>query len=230
MVSGRSALTRVICHLPTHLLLALEPQKFALAPWPLRLDHGRRPSPNPANAGRRAGEICPWSLAAAPRSRLSYIPQPTYCWPLRRRSLPLVPGRRASTRVFVHLPADPLASSGPAQKPKEEAAYRFEYRGPRPDCRPELWSRTDAHRPAPCGPRKRPQPLTVVRQPPKDGPRPEWPPRDTMEAAQMKIGFRLALGQTRWHARPSITGGWHGTWQHVPWMSSIPMDLQQCAP
>ena len=30
----------------------------------------------------------------------------------------------------------------------------------------------------------------------------EWPPRDTMEAAQMKTGFHVALGQARWHAPP----------------------------
>ena len=35
---------------------------------------------------------------------------------------------------------------------------------------------------------------------------PEWPPWDTMEAAQMKMGFRLALGEEGWHQnrRPSI--------------------------
>ena len=31
---------------------------------------------------------------------------------------------------------------------------------------------------------------------------PEWPPWDTMEAAQMKMGFRLALGEAGWHAPP----------------------------
>ena len=199
MVSGRSSSTRGIPHPPTHLPVAREPQKLALGSWPQSLDLGRRPSPNPPTAGRQAAEVCPWSLAAAPRPQSSsiphpthcrppscrscrlslaaaprpgssYIPQPTYCQPLRRSSLPLVPGRRASTRVFVHLPNHALASSGPAQERKEETAYHLEYRGPGPDCPPELWSPTSAHRPAPCGPRKRPQPLTVVRQPPTNGP------------------------------------------------------------
>ena len=40
LVSGRSASTRGIPHPPTHLLLALEPQKLALGPWPQRRDHG----------------------------------------------------------------------------------------------------------------------------------------------------------------------------------------------
>ena len=34
----------------------------------------------------------------------------------------------------------------------------------------------------------------------------EWPSRDTIEAAQMKLGFRLPLGQTGWHARPKEEG------------------------
>ena len=47
MVPGRPALTRVVVHPPTHPLQAAEPQQFALGPWPLRLNQGRRPSPNP---------------------------------------------------------------------------------------------------------------------------------------------------------------------------------------
>ena len=35
---------------------------------------------------------------------------------------------------------------------------------------------------------------------------PEWPPWDTMEAAQMKMGFRLALGEAG-VACPTRTGG-----------------------
>ena len=60
---------------------------------------------------------------------------------------------------------------------------------------------------------------------------PEWPPRDTMEAAQMKIGFRLAPGQREWHAPPEQEAMYYKKLprQHVPWMLSIPMDLQHCA-
>ena len=47
MVLGRRASTRVVVHPPTHPVQAAEPQELALGPWPLRLNQGRRPSPNP---------------------------------------------------------------------------------------------------------------------------------------------------------------------------------------
>ena len=40
LVSGRIASTRGIPHPLAHLLLALEPHKLALGPWPQRRDHG----------------------------------------------------------------------------------------------------------------------------------------------------------------------------------------------
>ena len=104
MVSGCSASTRGIPHPPTHLLLGLKPQKLALGPWPQRLDRGCHPSPNPPTAGRRAAEVSPWYLAAAPRPRSSSIPHPTHFKPSSRSILPAVVGRRASTRVLIHPP------------------------------------------------------------------------------------------------------------------------------
>ena len=125
MVSGRSAWTSGIPRPPTHLLLALEPQKLALSAWPQRLNHGCYPSPNPPTAGRRAARVCPWSLAAAPRPRSSSIPHPTHCRPPSRRSSPLVAGRRASTSVVVHPPPNPLQLCRPKfQPPQREGAGR----------------------------------------------------------------------------------------------------------
>ena len=140
LVLGRRASTSVVVHTPPQPMQAAEPQEFALGPWPPRLDLGHRPS------------LTPPQLLLAPEAQKSA---------LGPRPLRLDQGLRSYHAV---------ASSGPAQEPKEEAAYHFEYRGPRPDCPPELWSPTSAHRTAPCGPHKRPQPLTVLRQPPTNGP------------------------------------------------------------
>ena len=76
-VPGHSAPTRVVVPLHTHPLRAAEPQEFALGPRPQCPDHGRRSSPYPPTAGRRAAVVCPWSLAIAPRPGSSFHPQPT---------------------------------------------------------------------------------------------------------------------------------------------------------
>ena len=197
MVSGRSASNRVIFRHPTHLLLAVEPHEFALGPRRPRLDQGCRTSPNPPTAGRRAAEVCLWFLAAVPQQGVSCIPQPTHCRPPSRMSSPLVPGRSAWTQVVAHLPPHPLASSGPAQEPKDEAAYHFKCRDRGPDSPPELWSPTSAHGLAPCGPRKKPQPLTVVRPLAADGRASSMAPEGHHEGSSGENGFSSSPGPGR---------------------------------
>ena len=138
-VSGHSALNRVVVPLCTHPLRAAEPQKFAHGPRPQRSGQGRRLPPNSPTAGRRAAEVCPSrpqcpdhgrcsspypptagrraagvrprSPATEPRRGSSSTPQLTYCGPPSRRSLPLVPGLSAPTRVVVPLRTHPLRAA-----------------------------------------------------------------------------------------------------------------------
>ena len=103
-VPGPSAPTKVVVRLPTHPLRAAEPKDLALGPWPHRPDRGPRSSPNPRTAGRRAARFRPWSPATSPRTGSSFTSQPIRWWPPSRRSLPFVPGRRASTRTICPMP------------------------------------------------------------------------------------------------------------------------------
>ena len=139
-------------------LLATEPQELALGPRPQRPDEGFCSSPNPPTAGRRAAGGGPWSPATPPLPGSLFISQPTHCGPPSRSSWALVPGRLEQCRRSSLNPPTCIKWARSAQEPKEQADYHFEYRGPGPDCPPELWSPTSAHRPGPCGARKKPQP------------------------------------------------------------------------
>ena len=52
---------------------------------------------------------------------------------------------------------------------------------------------------------------------------PELPPRDTMEAAHMKMGFRLALGEARWHAPPEREAAYYR--KLAMHMATCPLDV-----
>ena len=54
---------------------------------------------------------------------------------------------------------------------------------------------------------------------------PEWPPRDTMEAAQMKMGFRPALGEAGWHAPPEREAIYYR--KLAMHMATCPLDVVQ---
>ena len=107
--------TRVVIYPPTHLLRAAEPQEFALGPRPQRPDQGGRSSPYPPTAGRRAAGVRPRSPATAPRLGSSFLSVPTHCGPPSRRSLPLVSGHSAPTRVVVPLRTHPLRAAEPQE-------------------------------------------------------------------------------------------------------------------
>ena len=100
---------------PTHLLRAAEPQEFALGPRPQCPNHGRCSSPYPPTAGRRAAGVRPRSPATEPRLGSLSTPQLTYCGPPSRKSLPLVPGHSALTRVVVPLRTHPLRAAEPQE-------------------------------------------------------------------------------------------------------------------
>ena len=110
-VPGHNALTRVVAHLPTHLLRAAEPQEFALGPRPQHPYPGPPSSPNPPTTGRRAVGVGPRSPTTASRPGWSLISLPTYCGPPSRRSWPLGPGHNAPIRVVVHLPTHLLRAA-----------------------------------------------------------------------------------------------------------------------
>ena len=114
-VPGHSAPTRVVVYPPTQLLRAAEPQEFALGPRPPRPDQGRRSSPYPPTAGRRAAGVRPRSPATAPRPGSSFNPQLTYCRPPSRRSSPSVPGHSIPTRVVFQPPTHLLQAAEPQE-------------------------------------------------------------------------------------------------------------------
>ena len=114
-VPGHSAPTRVVVPLCTHPLRAAKPQEFALGPRPQRPDQGRRSSPYPPTAGRRAAGVRPRSPARAPPPGSSFLSVPTHCGPPSCRSLPSVPGHSASTRVVFQPPTHLLQAAEPQE-------------------------------------------------------------------------------------------------------------------